>query len=183
MEWSDVSRLVGTAAPILGTLLGGPAGAAVGGLIASALGTPADADSVHAAIAADPEAALKLATVESDNRVKLQAMQLEHAGRIIAADTEQIKSNAADRDSARQREVSAKDTITPRLLALSVTIGFFGVLGFLLVNGKPAAGGDALMVMLGSLGAAWVSMVAYYFGTTSGAARTTELLASSTPGK
>ena len=38
MEWKDVANVVGKAAPILGTLLGGPAGAAVGALVASALG-------------------------------------------------------------------------------------------------------------------------------------------------
>ena len=34
MEWKDVAGIVGKAAPLLGTLLGGPAGTAVGGLVA-----------------------------------------------------------------------------------------------------------------------------------------------------
>ena len=42
MEWKDLAADVAKAAPILGGLLGGPAGAAVGGLIASALGTSND---------------------------------------------------------------------------------------------------------------------------------------------
>ena len=57
MNWADISGLVGKAAPMLGTLVGGPAGTIVGSMIASALGTSATPDAVHAAIASDPAAA------------------------------------------------------------------------------------------------------------------------------
>jgi hypothetical protein len=60
MDWKDIASTVGKAAPILGTLLGGPAGAAVGSIIASALGTGNDPAEVERAIAADPQALLKL---------------------------------------------------------------------------------------------------------------------------
>lgn len=177
MDWKDIAGIVGKAAPILGTLVGGPAGAAIGGIIGSVLGTEATPDAIQAAIATNPDAALKLALLESENKVKLQGMLLAHADNELAAHTAAIQADVADRSSARQREVDSKDTLTPRLLAISVTLGFFSVLGYLLWAGKPASGGDALLVMLGALGGAWASIIAYYFGSSSGSDRKTELMA------
>lgn len=183
MNWKDIAGVVGKVAPLAGTLIGGPAGAAIGGLVAAALGTDNTPDAIHAAIATDPQAALKLAQWEGDNTVKLQQMVYAHADNELAAQTAAIQSDVEDRKSARLREVDAKDTATPSALAFLVTAGFFGTLGFLLVEGKPVMGGDALLVMLGALGGAWASIIAYYFGSSSGSDRKTELLAKpTTPG-
>jgi hypothetical protein len=177
LNWKSIASVVGRSAPLLGTLLGGPAGAAVGGLVAAALGTGSDPDSIATCLAADPAAALKLAQYESDNRVKLQQMTLAHADNLIAATVQLNAADVADRSSAREREVNAKDTLTPQLLAFLITAGFFGILGFLLWVGKPPVGGDALLVMLGSLATAWTAVIAYYFGSSSGSDRKTELMA------
>lgn len=88
MEWKDIAGIVGKAAPILGTLVGGPAGAAIGGLIGSVLGTVNTPDAISAAIATDPQAALKLAQYEGDNAVKLQGMLLAHADNVLAAEAQ-----------------------------------------------------------------------------------------------
>ena len=82
----------------------------------------------------------------------------------------------ANIEGARRREVDTKDTATPRWLA-------FGILGWMLAMGKPAVGGDALLVMLGSLGTGWANCVSYYFGCSEWSSRKSELLAASTPGK
>jgi uncharacterized membrane protein YeaQ/YmgE (transglycosylase-associated protein family) len=169
MDWKDIAETVGKAAPILGTLLGGPAGAAVGSIIASALGTGNSADDVSTAIAADPASLVKLREIEASKTVRLQELATDMAKHDLAV-------AAADRDSARQREAKTGDTLTPRSLALLVTAGFFGVLAQLLIVGKPEQGGDALLVMLGALGGAWGSVIAYYFGSSAGSAAKTELL-------
>lgn len=171
MEWKDIAGAVGKAAPILGTLLGGPGGAAVGGLIAHALGTQAEPDQVSQAIAADPAAALKLRELQDNKDIRFAELAAEQA-RL------EISTAAADRASAREREAKTGDTITPRSLAYLVTLGFFGVLGWLLVKGRPPEGlGDALLVMLGALGTAWSGIIQYYFGSSAGSVAKTEMLA------
>jgi hypothetical protein len=174
MDWKTVGNIVGKSAPILGTLLGGPAGAAIGGLVGSILGTEATPDAIHQAIAADPNKALELAQYELENKAKLQEMTLQHAQAMFEAEVK-------DRGSARQREVDTKDTFTPRSLAYGVTVGFFGTLAWLLSAGKPEYGGDVVLVMLGSLGTAWTGIISYYFGSSSGSDRKTELIAKQNP--
>ena len=169
MDWKDVAQVVGKAAPLLGTLLGGPAGGAVGAMVASALGTGNDPASVAAELSANPEALVKLREVEANRTVRLQEIVADQAKHDLA-------TAAADRSSAREREAKTGDTFTPRTLAMLVTVGFFGVLAWLLAYGKPDTGGDALLVMLGALGGAWASIISYYFGSSAGSAAKTEIL-------
>ena len=170
MEWKDIAGAVGKAAPIRGTLLGGPAGAAVGSIVASALGTGGTPEEVSAALTMDPQALVKLREIEATKAVRFEELATEQAKAELAAAT-------ADRASAREREAKTGDTFTPRTLALLVTFGFFGVLAYLLAAGKPQTGGDALLVMLGALGGAWASVISYYFGSSASSAAKTEILA------
>lgn len=77
-------------------------------------------------------------------------------------DLEQIAAN--DRDSARKREMVVQDK-TPRNLAYFLTAGFFGLLGALFFGTPPESAMSTLQIMTGSLGTAWITMIAYYYGT------------------
>ncbi len=82
-----------------------------------------------------------------------------------AVDLETIAEK--DRDSARIREAAIKDH-TPTWLAFIVTVGFFAALGAMILMPVPEASRDVLNIMLGSLGSAWIAIIAYYFGASAG---------------
>jgi len=90
MDWKDVAGAIGKIAPMLGTLLGGPAAVAlnVGGMIASALGTDNTPSAVALALQTNPEAAVKIAEIESNERVRLQEMVTNITLAEISADTQ-----------------------------------------------------------------------------------------------
>jgi hypothetical protein len=165
---SDWKSIVGAVAPTIAAALGGPlAGVAVSALSSQLLGkkdgTP---DEIGAAVlAGGPDALLAIKQSE-------QAF----ASRMKELDIDIERLHQTDRSSAREREAKTGDTLTPRLLAGLVTLGFFGALAWLLVYGKPETGGDALLVMLGALGGAWASVISYYFGSSAGSAAKTQLL-------
>jgi len=76
MQWKDVGKLVGEYAPLLGDLLPIPYAGVAGKLIASAFGVENTPDAIHNAITNDPDAAVKLAKLELDNKALLQQQTL-----------------------------------------------------------------------------------------------------------
>jgi hypothetical protein len=164
----DWKKLLGTVAPALGTAIGGPFGAIAGAAINAALGLGENADDAAMAQAlakATPEQLLAIQQAEQQFKLDMERLGVDLA-----------KIDADDRASARQREATVKDWI-PGALALGVTAGFFGLLTFIMFKAPPPESKDLLNIMLGALGAAWASIVAYYFGSSAGAARKDVLLA------
>jgi hypothetical protein len=76
--------------------------------------------------------------------------------------------------------IQTKDWM-PKVLGLAVTIGFFGLMVFMMKWDVPAANKDMLNIMLGALGGSWVSIIAYYFGSSAGSAKKNDLIYNSTP--
>ncbi len=147
-------------APTLATMIGGPLAGTAVTAIESVLGiTPTgDANKALAACAnATPEQILALKA--EDNR---HAEALQKAG----IDLETLAQK--DRDSARQREIAVKDWV-PGVLAIVLTVGFFGLLGWLVSHEPPVGSRDILNIMLGALGAGWGTMVSYFYGSSKGA--------------
>lgn len=160
-------QVIATVAPLLGTAIGGPLGTVAGSLLASALGvTPGDDKAAEAALlTASPETLLKMKQAELDFQAKMKELGISEE-----------KLTYDDINSARVREETVKDS-TPSVLAYLITLGFFGTLAYLLIEGKPTLGGDVMLVMVGSLGTAWASVMAYYFGSSSGSIRKDKTIA------
>lgn len=91
----------------------------------------------------------------------------EHVTQMETIALEREKLIVSDRDSARQREIAVKDYV-PALLAIFLTSGFFGLLGWMMYEAPPPDSRDVLNIMIGSLGTGWITMLSYYFGSSSG---------------
>lgn len=150
-----VPALIGMAAKTVGEVLG------------EQVGESAD-DIVRAVSGATPDQILALKKADQDFAVQMQAMGFKQV-------TDLEKIAADDRASARDREKTLKDK-TPAFLAGIVTFGFFGVLIYMMQHGVNKNGGEAMLVMLGALGAAWGSVIAYYFGSSSGSQQKNEMI-------
>lgn len=179
--WTSAMNVVKTLAPTIATALGGPlAGGAVAALEGVFGITPAPSASTD-----DRQTALA-AAISGATPEQLAAMRAKDQDYALAMaqagfkDTETLASlSVQDRASARAMQISTKSVTAP-FLAMFVTFGFFGVLAVMMFVPLPQATHDALMLMLGSLGTAWTGVIAYYFGSSAGSDRKTELLAQST---
>lgn len=159
-----LKKVLGIVAPSIAKSIGGPLGGIAERFVQQALGVDSE-ESALAMIEQDPEALVKLRTAE-----------MEYEKHLADNGVELERIAAGDRDSARQREIATGDT-TQRNLAYLLTIGFFGTLLYILRYGVPAEGGEALLVLLGSLGTAWTGMIVYYYGSSVGSKLKTGLMA------
>ena len=160
--------LLGQIAPTIATALGGPlAGIAVKTLSAVLLGHEnGSEDDVKAA----------MTSASPDQLVALKKIDAEFKSHMKELDIDLERIAAGDRDSARQMQRETKDWV-PKLLAIVITIGFFGILVWMLVMGMPQTGTEALLMMLGALGTAWTGVVNFYYGSSAGSKAKNDLLA------
>jgi hypothetical protein len=157
-------------APTLATAIAGPFGTMAYGLAATALGV-------------SPEEAQK--TIESGKLTSEQIASVQQAEIAIKARAQELGLDFAklaneDRKSARDMQVATKSWI-PAVLAIAVTIGFFGILVGMMTDTFKTS--DALMLMLGSLGTAWTGIIGFYFGSSASSQNKDNLLHQSTPTK
>lgn len=117
----------------------------------------------------DPNILEKLKVADNELKLRLVDMGYKNEAEILALQN-------ADRADARAREIAVKDW-TPQILAYAVTIGFFGVLAIMSWHQIPDGSVKVMDVMLGSLGTAWIGIVGYYFGSSSGSAAKTKIIA------
>ena len=164
-SWKD---LIGTVAPTVATAIGGPLGGLAVEVLGSALGM--DKPTVKSI-----QNAFSQGQLSGDQVAALKQAEIALQTRMRELDIQEEQLAYADTDSARRREAEVKDWV-PAFLAILVTSGFFGVLIYLLVSGKPQQGGDVLLVMLGSLGTAWAAIMSYYFGSSTGSLAKTKAI-------
>ena len=118
-----------------------------------------------------PEDKEKAKEFEATLQQSIQTALDAHQEKMATLYEQQYESQLKDVDSARQMQIAAlkqesfwaKNQI--HILACAVTLGFFGILAYMLKYDVPPANKDILNIILGSLGTAWVSIIGFYFGS------------------
>jgi len=159
--------LLGQLAPTIATALGGPLAGVAVKTLSNALfghedGTEEQISEAMASATPDQLAAIK--KIDADFKVQMKSLDI---------DLERI--SAGDRDSARQMQRETKDWV-PKILAIVITLGFFGILVWMLLNGMPKTGTEALLMMLGALGTAWTGVINFYYGSSAGSKAKTDAM-------
>jgi hypothetical protein len=107
--------------------------------------------------------------------IKDPALQLQYQQSLIAERQFFAQLEADDRKDARAMFVATRAR-TPAVLSWVVVIGFFGVTGFLLKYGQPSDLDDLLLGrLLGTLDAAFATVLAFWLGSSFGSRQKDEL--------
>jgi len=175
--WNKIKNTVGSVAPILGNAIVPGIGGVAGSLVAKALSCdPSKPEDIEKMLSADKESLLKLKELET-----------KHSEFLITAAHENDKLYIQDTQNARQREV---DTVKATgkynwplyVIASVVFIGFFITMFLLFKIPLIIANKDIIVYTIGALQSAFITVVAYFFGSSKGSSDKTDILKLTTKG-
>ncbi|WP_158175026.1 hypothetical protein [Grimontia hollisae] len=162
--WDQVKGLIGNAAPLIGTVIGGPAGGAMGSLVASALGVDNTPTAIEAELRTNPDALLKLKQLEMAHAVALRRLALEEAG----LDVKRYQAEMADTQNAR---AAHQDHWMPSALAVGLCLMVAAMFTSLMfVDTIPERFDQVIMIIVGSVLTAFSTAIAYWLGSSKGSA-------------
>lgn len=154
MDWKQVGQSVAKFAPTLGAALGGPTGAGIGAIVASAFGAENSPVAVSAAVASSPDAA-----------VRLREIELKHIEILSAIALERYQAEAADVQHAREAHKGHWMTWALTLL-LGAMVG--ALTGVLILRDTPPANTEVVYLIAGQLLTAFLTCVAFWVGSSRG---------------
>ena len=150
---NDLLKLLGSVAPALASIVAGPAGGLAVSAIAKALGVADSVEAVTKAVAADPEAALKLAQID------LEKIKADYANTADARDMQKIALQQSDIFSKR----FTMYLTTFWSVAATVYIGF---ITFSVIPDKNIRFADTILGFI--LGTVVATLLNFWFGSSIG---------------
>lgn len=154
-------------APTIADALPGPLGDIAKAAVTEALGLTKEStdEQIQKALATtDPAVLERVRKADQDFKVQMEKMNI---------DMEQVFAD--DRASARARQIAVKDKMPP-VLAIFTWSAVIAVMGALFFYVPPGENKDMLLVLFGILVGQAKDIGGYYFGSSAGSARKTELL-------
>jgi len=150
---NDLLKLLGNVAPALATVVAGPLGGAAVSAIAKQFGVEDTVEAVTRAVAADPEAALKLAQID------LEKLKLGHANTADARDMQKI--------ALQQSDIFSKRFTMYLTIFWSVSaVAYVGFITFGVIPDKNVRFADTILGFI--QGTVVATMLNFWFGSSIG---------------
>ena len=171
MDWMETLKQI---APTVASAVLGP----LGGVAVAAIGNILGVSEATQEKIAD---AIKTGQLTPEQVGEIKKLELQYQENEKERGFKYTELEFKDRDSARAREVGTKDN-TNKILAFVVIGAFLAMVGATLL-GYAKVESVLAGTLVGYLSAKAEQVLAYYFGSSSGSATKTVLLANSTPTK
>lgn len=154
----------------LGKIIGNVVGSSAGNLVESV----ANAADKFITTKAEQEA-FKLELEKEINR---------HNEAMATLVTEETKAYLADTSNARDNNAKIQESDhaswlaknVTYVLAVVVTVGFFGLLGYMLKYEVPRSNERIMDILLGALATAWISVISFFYGSSQGSRENTKII-------
>lgn len=178
MDWINLTK---TIAPWIGTALGGPLGGIAVEAITKTLGINSNtSDALKQAISGmTSEQMLALKQADNEFAIKMQSIGFEHEEKIEEFNQKSLQNEIDDRKDSRNREIQLKDD-TNKILAYIIIGSFITIIGATLL-GYAKVESALTGTLVGYISAKAEQIIAYYFGSSKGGEKKSELLAKSIP--
>lgn len=169
----DLKAAIGTIAPTLATMLGGPlagtAVAALEGVFGLAPGAGAEAVTAAAAAGMTPEQVAAVRAADQTHAERLKQMDIDVAKMNTDFQAAMVTADNVDRASAREREIKVGGWTVPSMAWL-VLAGSLALTAAVVTGNvtKDPALATIVGTALGSMWAEAKQVLAYYFGSSAG---------------
>ena len=131
-------------------------------------------DSINAAVqGATQDQLIQIRQIDNDFASKMKQLGFENEQQLASI-------TAADRDSARKMQVGTGSYMPPVLAVLAV-VALLICIWMIAFHPTQPQGHDALLMLLGALIAAYKDVYGFFFGSSAGQDKATELLSQSPP--
>jgi uncharacterized coiled-coil protein SlyX len=157
-----------TLVPLIGGALGGPLGTAAAAILADKLGLQ------EKTVEAVSEV-ITQGKLTGDQLAGIKAADMEFKKFLETNKIDYEKIANEDTDSARKMQTETQ-SLMPSALTVILSVGFFGVLGWMLYDDS-VINSPPLLIMLGALGNEFAAACKFWLGTTSGSQHKSNLLA------
>ena len=158
MNLMDLGKQISKYAPLLGSVVGGPAGASIGQIVASQFGGNIDdPQDLLNKINQDPESHIKLCQIQASKQVDLERLAVQQA-------ENELKYSLNNTANARATNLESQSFL-PQVVSLLVVMGFFGCIYWVAAYEQQYSDHEVLYMMLGIVGTSFGAVVNYWLGS------------------